>query len=107
MGKRQESTRKMMKQFPELNELGYTILEIAEEFDLSWTTVYNALDEIAQETGRTRDELLKRPMNPDHSGRVSTKGRRFDLEEFRETANQAKARIELMNKLIDSALEEE
>ena len=107
MGKRQESTQTMMEQFLELKEQGYTIPEIAEEFDLSWTTVYNALEEIAQKTGRTRDELLSRPMSPDHSGRVSEKTNKFNLEEFRETANQAKARIEKMEELIDIALTEE
>lgn len=107
MSKRQESTRKMMEQFPELKEHGYTIPEIAEKFGLSWTTVYNVLGIIAQENGQTREELLDCPMSPDHSGRVSTKGRKFDLEEFYETAIQAKARIERMKDLIDIALTEE
>jgi transposase len=107
VGKQQESTRTMMEQFLKLKEHGCTIPEIAEKFGLSWTTVYNALGEIAKENGQTREELLDRPMSPDHSGRVSTKGRKLDLEEFRETANQAKARIEKMEELIDIALTEE
>lgn len=107
MGKRQESTRKMMEQFPELKEHGYTIPEIADKFGLSWTTVYNVLEIIAQENGQTREDLLDCPMSPDHSGRVSNKGHKFDLEEFRETAIQAKARIEKMEDLINVALMEE
>ena len=107
MGKRQESTQTMMERFFELREQDYTIPEIAEMFDLSWTTVYNALEEIAKKTGRTRDELLSRPMSPDHSGRVSEKTSKFNLEEFRETANQAKARIGEMEDLINVALREE
>lgn len=107
MSIRQESTLQMMEQFTKLKEDGYTILEIAEKFGLSWTTVYNNLEEIAQKTGRTREDLLDRPMSPDHSGRVGNKGRKFDLEEFRETAIQAKARIEKMEDLINVALMEE
>ena len=107
MGKRQESTRKMMKRFPELKEHGCTIPEIAEKFGLSSTTAYNVLGTIAEENGRTREDLLDRPMSPDHSGRVSKKTSKFDLEEFRETANQAKARIDRMEALIGIALMEE
>lgn len=107
MGKRQEGTRKMMEQFPELKEHGYTIPEIAGKFSLSWTTVYNVLGIIAEENGQTREDLLDCPMSPDHSGRVSKKTSKFNLEEFRETANQAKARIKKMEDLINVALMEE
>jgi transposase len=97
----------MMEQFLELKEHGCTIPEIAEKFGLSWTTVYNVLGEIAKENGQSREDLLDRPMNPDHSGRVSKRTSKFNLEEFRETANQAKVRIGEMKDLISVALKEE
>lgn len=58
MAKMSESVKKMLNEFMELHENGYTINEIAKKFSLSASTVYSYLQEIAQNNGVTRESLL-------------------------------------------------
>ena len=49
----------MKQNFMMWHEKGYSIPEIAKKYDVSFCTVYNHLQEIADENHTTRDELLK------------------------------------------------
>ncbi len=55
-----ERILKMKEGFIPCKEKGMSIADISEEFDLSLSTVYKNLDEIAIENGVSRDELLPR-----------------------------------------------
>ena len=61
-----ERTIQLKKHFMELHEKGWSISQIAQEFDLSRRQVYNLLSEIAAENGVTRESLLDVP-HKEHS----------------------------------------
>lgn len=54
-----ERVRRMKQDFISLHEQGYSIPEIAKIHKLAWGTVYRHLQEIADENGVAREELLK------------------------------------------------
>lgn len=60
-GKIHERTFKMRENFIELHDKGYSIPQIAKMYGLSTQTIYNSLQEIADESGRTRESLLEVP----------------------------------------------
>lgn len=59
MARLNERTLQMMENFMELHNAGWTIKQIADKYELSVSTVYARLQEIADENGVTREELLK------------------------------------------------
>ncbi len=67
-----ERTLKMMENFMDLHNNGHSIGEIAKLYNLSVTTVYKSLDRIAKKNGVTRESLLEKPFEADHSGRNFT-----------------------------------
>lgn len=56
-----ERTLKMKNNYVRLWQEGRTVSEIAELYDLSSRAVYRHLQDIADENGFTREELLSRP----------------------------------------------
>ena len=61
MAKTNERTLKMMESFIRLHEEGLSVAEIAKQFNLSETTVYSKLGEIAKKAGVSRESLLEKP----------------------------------------------
>lgn len=62
MGQKQSArVGQMMEKFLRLHNEGKEISEIAEMFQLSSSTIYLKLQEIADKEGITREELLSRP----------------------------------------------
>ena len=57
-GRREERTKEMIRQFPKLRAENKSIQEIADIFGLSKKTVYEYLQEIAENMGVSRDDLL-------------------------------------------------
>ena len=72
MTTKHERTIKMMENFVYLHNKGHSVCEIAKMYDLSESTVYRHLGEIALSVDMTRRELLKRHFTADHSGRNFT-----------------------------------
>ena len=58
MAVKSERVARMMQNFMEYHEKGYSIAEIAEKFAISKYTIYDRLQEIADENGVSRDSLL-------------------------------------------------
>lgn len=54
-----ERVHVMMENFMALHDQGYSIPEIAKQHNLSFPSVYNHLQEIADANGVTRDSLLQ------------------------------------------------
>lgn len=55
---RTQRVEKLIKNFMQYHEEGYSIPEIAEIFDIDFSTVYKHLQEIAEKNGTTREALL-------------------------------------------------
>jgi transposase len=74
-----ERTIAMKKGFMALYEKGYSIPEIAERYNLSFSTVYKRLEEIAQENGVEggREALLQLP----RTQKNERKQRRYEEKE--------------------------
>ena len=90
----------MKKNFLRLREEGYSMAQIAKKYELPLPTVFEALTEIAHEEGIPREELLDKPMDADHSGRVREPAKSFNLMKFKKQAEAAKARIREAQGLI-------
>lgn len=60
MAHRTQRVEKLMKEFMQYHNNGYSILEIAEIFHVTFATVYNRLQEIADLNGVSRESLLER-----------------------------------------------
>lgn len=80
--KTNERTLKMMENYMTLREQGFSNVEIAKKFDLSPTTLYSNLGEIAEQNGVTRESLLERVFVADHSGRNFTQVKPVDRANF-------------------------
>lgn len=63
-GRREERTKEMIRQFPKLRAENKSIQEIADIFGLSKKTVYEYLQEIAENMGVSRDDLLYEVQKP-------------------------------------------
>lgn len=63
-GRREERTKEMIRQFPTLRKENKSIQEIADSFGLSKKTVYEYLQEIAENMGVSRDDLLYEGQKP-------------------------------------------
>lgn len=85
MAKISETVIVMKKNFMTLHNQGYSIAEIAAQFELSAPTVYRHLDEIARENKVTRNDLLQIIKSP-----YSERG-------FREEAARVKVDVEGIN----------
>lgn len=57
---RTQRVEKLVKEFMQYHNNGYSILEIAEIFNVNFSTVYNHLQEIADNNGVSRDSLLEK-----------------------------------------------
>lgn len=57
---RTQRVEKLLKEFMQYHNAGYTVLEIAKIFEVDFSTVYNYLQEIADANGVTRESLLER-----------------------------------------------
>ena len=107
MGTRQhERTLKMMENFVRLHNEGHSINEIAEEFSLSATTVYNKLGEIAEKAGMSREELLEKPIVADHSGRNFCLVKPVDLTKFNESFDALMKSVDDFKAEIGHTIEE-
>ena len=63
--KKNESTLRMESEFMALHSQGMTIPQIAKKFNLTTTTIYSLLDDIAKQNGVSRESLLER-VHPKH-----------------------------------------
>lgn len=107
MGPKQSArVEKMMENFLSLHNEGKEISEIAEMFQLSSSTIYLKLQEIADKEGTTREELLSRP----HKKHVVTKQRKvvksIDICELKKGFEDLQKDIDKILVNIDEAVAE-
>ena len=106
MTKPNERTLKMMENFMDLHDAGYSVGEIAKKFDLSDSTVYGKLSEIAARAGVTRESLLDKPFEADHSGRNFTPVKPVAPTRFHSHFNATMTEIAAMKQDISGSIEE-
>lgn len=63
MAHRTQRVEKLINEFMQYHNNGYSILEIAEIFNVSFSAVYKHLQEIANANGVSRESLLERNVN--------------------------------------------
>lgn len=107
MGQKQSArVGQMMENFIRLHNEGKDISEIAEMFQLSSSTIYLKLQEIADKEGITREELLSRP----HKKHVVTMQRKvaksIDICELKKGFEDLQKDIDEILVNIDEAIEE-
>ncbi|MBQ3465078.1 helix-turn-helix domain-containing protein [Candidatus Saccharibacteria bacterium] len=106
MRKTNERTLRMMENYMELHEQGYSVAEIAKKFNLSETTVYAKLEEIAKKNGVTRESLKERHFEADHSGRNFTTVKPIDPSAFRTHYEAAINGVNALKEAVAQAIED-
>ncbi len=105
--KRNERTKKMMRNYVKLHEMGLSAQEIADKYHLSTTTVYANLGEIAEKAGVTRESLLAKVQPSRYvPGSVHAKTPVLPEGEFRADAAKAMEAIEKVQRSIREDLEQ-
>lgn len=106
--KRTENVSKMLENFMELHNEGYTIPEIAQKYNVEKSTVYHLLQQIADANGVTRESLLQIV----HSNHVMTKARiskatQVNPEELKAAFERANKEVKNLTRIVDQILEGE
>lgn len=103
-----ERVKQLKKHFMEYREKGYSIAEIAKEFQLSSITVYSYLEEIARDHGVTRESLLYMPHKPHQITKKSkTQKEEIDVEALQKDFSDAIETINAIISEIDKKLQED
>lgn len=99
----------LKKDFMKYHNNGYSIREIADVFQVDFSTVYNHLQEIADAYGVTRESLLAKPNIP-HSSRLAFQKEKTDVGElkdgFTKIENDIDEVISVIDKILITTLEE-
>ncbi len=102
-----ERTLQMMQNYMILRKEGKSNLEIAKMFDLSPWTVYNALQEIADKAGVTRESLLTQPHSePLPYERISEPVKPVNIEAFEEKFQNALGIMSEFKEMVQLAVDD-
>lgn len=108
MSKESERTKLMKENFMSLHKRGLTILEIAQKYNLSDQTVYNALQAIADANGVSRESLLQVIKTPSDKAYAREVERvKVNIKELKEEFAKAEDSIRFLIEIIDQTLEQE
>ena len=102
-----ERTLNMKREYVRLHNEGYTPSEIAKKYDLSLSTIYKSLEEIARKAGVTRESLLERPIEADHSGRCLTYVQPVNVSQIREHFTTAQKELENLIQEVEKVIKAE
>lgn len=99
-------TLRMMESYVELFSQGKTPRQIAEMFDVSYTTVRKNLGIIAERAGVPRSELLTRSFTADHSGQNFTIVKPIDAEASNRACKEIRKGIDNLRTSLRNSIEE-
>lgn len=103
-----ERTLKMKQEFVSRRDEGQSINQIADRFGLSPSTVYKKIDQIAQDSGRTRESLLERVHRPHLThDRLYEPLQGVDVGEYRRKIGELKTSCNELRELMDSYIARE
>lgn len=103
MSRTTQRVEMLKKDFMKYHNNGYSIREIADVFQVDFSTVYNHLQEIADTHGVTRESLLERVSSP-HTSSSSFRKDKTDVEELRNSFNKVVKDIDEVVTTIDKIL---
>lgn len=104
MAHRTQRVEKLIKEFMQYHNDGYSILEIADIFNVDFSTVYNYLQEIADANGVSRESLLERNVNTYNTRKPFFK-EKVDAQALHNGFNKAENGIKEIIAGIDNVLE--
>lgn len=108
MAKESERMRRLKAQFMELHEQGFSISEIAKNFNLSARAVYGVLQKIADANGVTRASLLQVVRTPtERAYQKEVQKVNVDVRKIEKQFKEARNTIEQLINTINTTLEEE
>lgn len=103
MAKESERMHLMKESFMDLHQQGISIPKIAEKFDLSYSAVYHALQDIADENGVTRASLLTLVRtSTEKAYEMEAEIEKVNFEEIKQCFKEINESISLMVDIIDS-----
>lgn len=101
------SMQKLLDNFFNLKDKGYTIPQMADMYNLSFSAIYRSLDELAIKMGVTREDLLTR-VHKNHSSRksyiVSIGKDKLDVEKLVQNVDEILYQVGIMNTTISETL---
>lgn len=99
----------MKQNFMMWHNKGDTIPEIAKKYDVSFCTVYNHLQEIADEDNTTRDELLKlvRTVKGERKWEQEARKVQIDVNKMQQDFEDSIQAVDKILKTIGGILKEE
>ena len=100
---RTQRVRNLVNEFMTYHNEGYSINEIADFFDLHFTTVYANLEEIAQKNGVSRESLLVHP-HTISSSHIPFKREKIDTDILISKFNLLSEEIDELISLTDTLL---
>ena len=105
--KRNERTLQMMRNYISLHAEGMTPRDIAKKYHISNWVVYNALQEIAEKAGVTRESLLAQPhAEPKSYDRVSKPVKPIDVEVLEKKLQNAIKLIGEFKDMVQTAIDD-
>lgn len=109
MGRESERMRQMKDNFMRFHEQGYSIPQIAEMHELSFSAAYRVLQDIADANNVSRDSLLQviRVYPTDRVLREERKKVRIDVEQMKDSFNDARKAIDFLIGKIGETVKEE
>lgn len=109
MARESERMQVLKQNFMALHQEGFTIPEIADKFNVSFSHLYRSLQEIADANGVTRASLLQivRTPSPERQLRDEHRQVRVDVEELRNGFQGAGNIMDQLLSKIEAILEEE
>ena len=109
MAKESERMRQLKENFMSLHQQGCSIREIADKYDLSFSTVYKNLQDIADANNVTRRELLQHEKAPSERTilKLEEKKVHVDVAELQQGFKDAGEIIGFLIEEIDSILQSE
>lgn len=103
MSRTTQRVEMLKKDFMKYHNNGYSIREIADVFQVDFSTVYNHLQEIADTHGVTRESLLERVSSP-HTSRLSFQKDKTDVRELKDGFSNIEKDIDKVISVIDKIL---
>lgn len=105
MAHRTQRIEKLLKEFMQYHNDGYSILEIAEIFNVSFSAVYKHLQEIADFNGVSRESLLERGSSAHSTPHHPFLKERIDAQTLLNGFNDVENDINKIISEIDNILE--
>lgn len=101
---RTQRVENLLKGFMQLHKDGYSIREIADHYQVDFSTVYNHLQEIADANGVTRESLLSQKSSPHLNLHHPFRKEKIDAENLKREFKKVDEHLDNLITEIDTIL---